>query len=253
MFFSTFASKIRSRKMTKISQEIQVIETLRKEGGYATLRRLNEIVDFSTWKTKTPEASIRRIVQDSRHIFRIQPGLWALEEMRDVVMKEFDLTIGNNRSEEEFSHGYYQGLLIEIGKFRKQKTYIPAQDKNRKFLGRPLSEITDTMNLPDFSYDTLKRKAKTVDVIWFNERVMPSSFYEVEHTTDMKNSLSKFYELQDFNAGFYIVADASRKKEFNDKISVSMFEPIKDRVGFLDYKRVATMYESIAKMDGISW
>lgn len=239
--------------MTKISQEIQVIETLRKEGGYATLRRLNEIVDFSTWKTKTPEASIRRIVQDSRHIFRIQPGLWALEEMRDVVMKEFDLTIGNNRSEEEFSHGYYQGLLIEIGKFRKQKTYIPAQDKNRKFLGRPLSEITDTMNLPDFSYDTLKRKAKTVDVIWFNERVMPSSFYEVEHTTDMKNSLSKFYELQDFNAGFYIVADASRKKEFNDKISVSMFEPIKDRVGFLDYKRVATMYESIAKMDGISW
>ena len=175
---------------------------MRKEGGYATLRRLNEIVDFSTWKTKTPEASIRRIVQDSRHIFRIQPGLCALEEMRDVVMKEFDLTIGNNRSEEEFSHGYYQGLLIEIGKFRKQKTYIPAQDKNRKFLGRPLSEITDTMKLPDFSYDTLKRKAKTVDVIWFNERIMPSSFYEVEHTTDIKNSLSKFYELQDFNAGF---------------------------------------------------
>ena len=239
--------------MTKISQEIQVIETMRKEGGYATLRRLNEIVDFSTWKTKTPEASIRRIVQDSRHIFRIQPGLCALEEMRDVVMKEFDLTIGNNRSEEEFSHGYYQGLLIEIGKFRKQKTYIPAQDKNRKFLGRPLSEITDTMKLPDFSYDTLKRKAKTVDVIWFNERIMPSSFYEVEHTTDMKNSLSKFYELQDFNAGFYIVADASRKREFDDKINVSMFEPIKDRVGFLDYKRVAAMYEGLTKKDGITW
>ena len=239
--------------MTKISQEIQVIETMRKEGGYSTLRRLNEIVDFSTWKTKTPEASIRRIVQDSKHIFRIQPGLWALEEMRDVVMKEFDLTIGNNKSEEEFSHGYYQGLLIEIGKYRKQKTYIPAQDKNRKFLGHPLSEITDTMDLPDFSYDTLKRKARTVDVIWFNERIMPSSFYEVEHTTDIKNSLSKFYELQDFNAGFYIVADASRKREFDDKISVSMFEPIKDRVGFLDYKRVATMYESLAKMDGISW
>ena len=239
--------------MTKISQEIQVVETLRKEGGYATLRRLNEIVDFSTWKTKTPEASIRRIVQDSRHIFRIQPGLWALEEMRDVVMKKFDLTIGNKRSEEEFSHGYYQGLLIEIGKYRKQKTYIPAQDRNRKFLWHPLSEITDTMDLPDFSYDTLKRKAKTIDVIWFNERIMPSSFYEVEHTTDIKNSLSKFYELQDFNAGFYIVADASRKREFEDKISVSMFEPIKDRVGFLDYKRVATMYESLAKMDGISW
>lgn len=33
--------------MIKETQEHQVIEALRKEGGFATLRRLNEIVDFS--------------------------------------------------------------------------------------------------------------------------------------------------------------------------------------------------------------
>ena len=38
--------------MKKISQEQQVINVLRKTGGYATLRRLNELVDFSTWATK---------------------------------------------------------------------------------------------------------------------------------------------------------------------------------------------------------
>ena len=58
-----------------MTQEQQVIKTLRNQGGYATLRRLNEVMDFSTWKTKTPEASVRRIVQDSKAIFRIQPGL----------------------------------------------------------------------------------------------------------------------------------------------------------------------------------
>ena len=63
--------------MKKISQAEQVMEAMRNEGGYATLRRLNEIVDFSTWKTKTPEASVRRIVQETNGIFRIQPGLWA--------------------------------------------------------------------------------------------------------------------------------------------------------------------------------
>ena len=52
--------------MKHITQEQQVIETMRQAGGYATLRRLNELVDFSTWKTKTPEATIRRIVQDSK-------------------------------------------------------------------------------------------------------------------------------------------------------------------------------------------
>ena len=54
--------------MKKETQEHQVVEAMRKEGGYATLRRLNEIVDFSTWETKTPEASIRGIVQRSQHI-----------------------------------------------------------------------------------------------------------------------------------------------------------------------------------------
>ena len=133
-------------------------------------RRLNELVDFSTWATKTPEASVRRIVQNSPQIFKIQPGLWALEEMRNVVLRRFDLKPGNKKSEEQFSHGYYQGLLVEIGKFRRLTTYVPAQDQNRLFIDKKLGEITDTTELPDFTYDDLKRRARTIDVIWFNER-----------------------------------------------------------------------------------
>ena len=127
--------------MKKETQEYQVIEALRKEGGFATLRRLNEIVDFSTWKTKTPEATVRRIVQISQSVFRIQPGLWALEDCREQVLKKFKIKEGNRSSEEQFSHGYYQGLLIEIGKYRNRKTYIPSQDKNRMFLDKHLGEI----------------------------------------------------------------------------------------------------------------
>ena len=85
--------------MKKVTQEQQVFDTMRREGGYATLRRLNEIMDFSTWKTKTPEASVRRIVQDSNRFFKIQPGLWALEEYRDEVLNKFRLKLGNKSSE----------------------------------------------------------------------------------------------------------------------------------------------------------
>ncbi len=239
--------------MKKNSQSYQVIEAMRKEGGFATLRRLNEVVDFSTWKTKTPEASVRRIVQESNQIFKIQPGLWALEEMREEVLKRFELQIGNSKSEEQFSHGYYQGLLVEIGKLHGKITYVPAQDKNRKFMGEPLGAITNTTAIPLFTYENLLKKAKTIDVIWFNERNMPSDFYEIEHTTDIKNSLSKFYELQDFYAEFYIVADKHRKKEFEDKLHVSMFQPLEKRVTFLDYDRVAAMYEGIKQINNIAW
>jgi len=58
---------------------------------------------------------------------------------------------------EQFSHGYYQGLLVEIGKFRRLTTYVPAQDQNRLFIDKKLGEITDTTELPDFTYDDLKR------------------------------------------------------------------------------------------------
>lgn len=236
-----------------MTQEQQVIETMRSLGGYATFRRLNATVDFSTWKTKTPEASVRRIVQKSSQFFRIQPGLWALEECREEVLKLFELKIGNQQSEDLFTHGYYQGLLVEIGKFQHLTTYVPAQDKNRLFIGQKLSELTDTTVIPKFTYDTLLNRARTVDVIWFNERMMPSAFYEVEHTTDIKNSLSKFYELQDFQAGFYIVANISRKKEFEDKLHVSMFAPIEKRVGFLEYDKVAMVYEGLSTANNAIW
>lgn len=239
--------------MEQITQEQQVVNAMREMGGYATFRKLNDFLDFTTWKTKTPEASVRRIVQDSKQIFRIQPGLWALEEFRDTVMRKFDLQPGNKKSEDVFTHGYFQGLLVEIGKYRNRLTYVPAQDKNRKFIGQSLGDMTDTTVIPQFTYECLLKRARTVDVIWFNERKMPSDFYEVEHTTDIKNSLSKFYELQDFHAKFYIVADKCRKKEFDDKIHVSMFAPIEARVKFIDYDSVAKMYEGLKTITESMW
>lgn len=239
--------------MKRITQEAQVIQMLKREGGYATLKRLNEIVDFSLWKTKTPEATIRRIVQESKEIFKIQPGLWALEEQRDNVLSKFNLELGNKHSEEVFTHSYYQGLVVEIGKFYKKTTYIPTQDKNRKFIDKKLIDVVDTVELPPFSYENLLKRARTVDVIWFNNRKMPSDFYEIEHTTDIKNSLTKFYELQDFNARFFIVADVKRKKEFEDKLSASIFKPIEKRVSFLEYERVAGMHTGLTKVNEVNW
>lgn len=236
-----------------MTQEQQVINTLRNQGGYATLRRLNEVLDFSTWKTKTPEASVRRIVQKSDAIFRIQPGLWALEESRDKILKKFNIKDGDSKSIEQFNHAYYQGLLIEIGHYNHASTYVPPQDQHRRFLDKELGDLTDHKIIPQFTFETLLRKAKTVDVIWFNERNMPTHFYEVEHTTDIKNSLSKFYELQDFFSSFYIVANSHRENEFNDKISASMFSQIRSRVEFVSYDKVASLHSNLSQQKQLIW
>ena len=80
----------------KYTQEQQVIDVLRQIGGYATLGDLYRLVDTKSWATKTPNESIRRIVQQSEEIFKIQPGLWALEDCREEVMRKFDLLPGEN-------------------------------------------------------------------------------------------------------------------------------------------------------------
>ena len=54
----------------KYTQERQVVETLRNHGGYATLGNLYHFVDTTCWATKTPNESIRRIVQKSKDIDR---------------------------------------------------------------------------------------------------------------------------------------------------------------------------------------
>lgn len=233
----------------KYTQTQQVIDTLRKAGGYATLGDLYHLVDTRSWATKTPNESIRRIVQLSDEIFKIQPGLWALEDCREEVLHKFGIHPKEEKSIEKFTHGYYQGLIIEIGNMKHYTTYVPAQDQNRKFLEKPLKDICSTIHIPGFSYENLTDRAKTVDVIWFNERKMPNSFFEVEHSTDIQNSVTKFCDLQDFNSRFLIVAPQNRKEQFDKVMSRTAFRDVKGRVVFHSYENILKQYElmSMAK------
>lgn len=47
-----------------MKQYEQVINIMKTNGGFATLGFLNQKTDVSNWESKTPYASIRRIVQD---------------------------------------------------------------------------------------------------------------------------------------------------------------------------------------------
>ncbi|MBU2220149.1 MAG: hypothetical protein V1732_03200 [Patescibacteria group bacterium] len=220
-----------------------VIKTMEQNGGFATLGYLNQQVlkvPGVEWKTKTPFASIRRIVQDERFFFKIKPGLWALRSYKDKLPQEiFPTDIVSQSEQELFNHSYYQGLLVEIGNLKKYATFVPSQDKNKKFLGKILSEVSSQESFYQFGYDHIVRKAKTVDVCWFNIRKMPSVLFEVEHSTDIQNSLLKFVELQDYNANFFIVADKVRKKEYIGKLALNAFVPIKQRVQFMDYDKLS--------------
>ncbi|MBQ1209833.1 MAG: hypothetical protein IIX64_05125 [Bacteroidales bacterium] len=227
-----------------------VILTLERLGGIATLGEINQNifkVDDCIWKTKTPFASIRRIVQENPDIYKIKPGLYALKKYRSDLEHRgiFAETQENKNSQEiiNFNHTYYQGLLVTIGNLKKMKTFIPNQDKNKQFLNKKLGDIRTLDKLPNFSYDFFLSRISTIDVVWFNDRMMPSKLFEVEHSTDIQNSLLKFNDLCDFSVKMLIVADKCRKDEFNKKIGYSSFKDLKDRVLFLNYDELVKQYE----------
>jgi hypothetical protein len=233
-----------------MKQHEAVIESMKANGGYATLGQLYQTalkVPNCEWGTKTPFASIRRIVQTHPGFFKIRPRLWALESERASVLKHLGLeTQSKPLQVAKFDHTFYQGLIAEIGNLKGYETFIPNQDKNKPYPNHKLSDVATVRDFYLFTYESLLRRAKTVDVSWFNERKLPRAFFEVEHSTNIYNSLLKFLEFQDFRIEFFVVASAARHSEFNDRILSSAFKPIRAEVKFCDYDAISDMHSKLA-------
>ena len=232
----------------------EVVElVLRQCGGYATLGQLyHAVVRRPEWQSHslTPFASIRRIVQEQPAFFRIRPGLWGLSEAQAQIGRHLALpTYAPLPQVEEYSHSYYQGLLVELGNFKRFGTCVPAQDKNKAYLKQKLADVTTLPGSYDFTFADIMGRARTVDVTWFNERRFPAAFFEVEHMTDISHSLDKFVEFQDFRVGFWIVADAARRGEYELKVGRTPYRAIREGVKFLDYETLSDWHTKAWEMD----
>ena len=138
-------------------------------------------------------------------------------------------------------------MIVEICNLKGFQTFIPAQDKNKPFSQKKLGDVVNLTEFYQFTYEEVLKQALTIDVTWFNERKYPSAFFEVEHSTDIHRSLLKFMEFQDFRVEFHIVADGHRKSEFESKLSLTAFAPIKKLVKFWNYDAVATLHSRMSE------
>ena len=160
-----------------MTQPQAVIETIELLGGVATLNQINQNIfklEDCKWGTKTPFASIRRIVRHTKGIYRIKPGLYALESHRQELEGNGIIVQNEENQDSEivktFNHAYYQGLLLEMGKMRHLDTFVPDQDKNKQFLNQSLlGDLRTIQEIPNYSYPQLVKRSSTIDVIWFNE------------------------------------------------------------------------------------
>ena len=160
-----------------MTQRQAVEETQERLGCIATLGQLYRetfLIESCSWKTKTPFASIRRIVQQDDNIYRIKPGLYALVSYKKKL-ESIGIVVETEKNKDSnelksFNHTYYQGLIVLIGNMKNMDTFIPDQDKNKIFSNTKLGSMRSLQIVPHFSYDIFVNRIKSVDVIWFNER-----------------------------------------------------------------------------------
>jgi hypothetical protein len=237
----------------KRRQTDDVIDVMQRNGGYSSLIHLYKNVNTSGWNTKTPSATIRRIVQNTEVFTKIKPGFYILKSTVSSNNIEEILKILNPENTEKNDkqlkslHSYYQSVLAEIGDFYNFSVYIPPQDRNKEIENRSLSALVTQSEIPPFTYESIINRIKSIDVIWFNKDLFPERVFEVEVTTGFSNSLSKFLELRHFRIEMSILSFKNRENEYKKKLEQQVFQEISNLTHFFDFDSLEKYYENPIK------
>ena len=120
-----------------MTQAQAVIETIEALGGIATLNQINQNIfkiKDCVWKTKTPFASIRRIVQLTDGIYKIKPGLYALETHRKQLENEgIVVQTEKNKDSDEVKTAHHELFLKKeaLDKHPLVREYLKAYGQVR--------------------------------------------------------------------------------------------------------------------------
>jgi hypothetical protein len=231
------------------------IEQVMLHNGYiAPLKLLYKEIwkykDLSSVKGATPNMTIQEKVQRDERFTKIGLGIYALTDKIHLLEKQVIPKTETDKAKTR--HGEMQGMLLEIGNARKDVKETYTNDKKFVFQNKLLGSLATVQSVPMFTYETIvKKSAAFADVIWFNgesDRLFPSHIFEVENSTDFRDAMLKFLEMQYFLIDFICVSPLARKSKFETEVNRTAFNPIRNRIRFLSYEEIENDYNiSISK------
>lgn len=141
-----------------------------------------------------------------------------------------------------------QYLLVKIGRVRNYDVWVAANDRGKSYQGENLSDLT-LDELPHFAGPTVRRIARSIDVIWFKKHTaQPVCFFEIEHSTAIYSGLLR---LNDVKIDYpipqaFVVGPKERKKLFERQIErrTFMYSELSDVCQFLNYEDVNKLWKS---------
>jgi len=235
--------------MTKIEAIINVI---RANGGTASLDIIYNNIEkyYPTAKeSKDWAAGIRgvlyRELYKKRYLKRIGLSIYALTDYQEEPLPSEKNKIR--------MHSYIEGICLELGNFSGYLTY--TADPSAKYRDNlHLHDFATVQDLPEFSYDSIVKEAKRIDVIWLNKKGLsfPKKVFEVvDSVSTLNGAFNRSLQLKNFLTDFIIVAPEKHREKYNQTIELETYQSQKERFTFVNYEQITDLYEVTARKNKI--
>lgn len=231
--------------MTKVEAIKRVMED---NGGTISLSELyKRITKYypNAMQAKDWTAGIRgvlyREIRNNRTFKKIGLSIYAL---KDYIVEE------KPRSDDIVRmHSYIEGLCIEIGNFEGFATY--TADPNADYRDNvKLGHLTTIKDCPAFSYPEITKKAKLIDVIWFNNDGLyfPKKVLEiVDSIGTLDAALNRSLQLKNFRTDFVIVAPEKYRNKYEQTINLEIYNQYNKMFKFINYDYVQNFYNILSE------
>ena len=233
--------------------KVEAIEKLMIDnGGTSTLSFIyNNIEKYypTAKRSKDWEAGIRgvlyREINKKQRFKKIGLSIYALKDYVEEQKPQPQETIR--------MHSYIEGICLEIGNFKKFKTY--TADPSAIYRDNlSLNNFASLHSLPPFSYNEIIQEVKRIDVIWFNEKglAFPQKVFEiVDSINTLDGAFNRSMQLHCLNTEFYIVAPEKHRNKFIKTITLERYNENINRFKFINYEEIISLYESISNANKI--
>lgn len=150
-------------------------------------------------------------------------------------------------------HSYIEGICIELGNFKKYRTY--TADPSAIYRDNlSLNNFTSLKELPSFTYPQIVNEVKNIDVLWLssNGLIFPEKAFEiVDSVGTLNGAFNRCAQLQNIYSHFYIVAPEKHHDKYDKTIHLEIYKDIRDRFTFINYDDIINLYENAAKANNI--
>ncbi|MBR1375251.1 MAG: hypothetical protein IJ566_04115 [Cardiobacteriaceae bacterium] len=231
--------------MTKVEAIKRVMED---NGGTISLSELyKRITKYYPNATQAKDwtAGLRgvlyREIRNNRTFKKIGLSIYAL---MDYIVEE------KPRSDDIVRmHSYIEGICIEIGNFLGYATY--TADPSAIYRDNvKLNHLATVAKCPDFSYPEIIKKAKLIDVIWFNQKGLyfPKIIFEiVDSIGTLETALNRSLQLKDFKTEFKIVSPEKHKSKYEQIMKLEVYNQYSNLFRFVNYDDIQCFYNNLSE------